>query len=118
MKQTSKPYRRGAGRVAFLARIGAIREKLLAGHTLASVYDDHQKELGVSYSQFTRYVDKFIRNDKRDEQRLSEIRNESQDATITKKSNEGAPKEKPAGKSNRLRGFDYNPDRKKKDNLI
>lgn len=53
---------RGAARVAFLARLGAIRSLFDAGHTLTAIYDAHRDALGVmSYSQFTRYVARYVR---------------------------------------------------------
>lgn len=58
----SKDKRLGAGRVAFLARVEVIREKIDAGHTMASIYEDYQKPLGIGYKQFVNYVNKFIRD--------------------------------------------------------
>ncbi len=53
---------RGAARVAFLARQEEIRRLFDAGHTLAAIYDAHSDVLGVmSYSQFTRYVARYVR---------------------------------------------------------
>lgn len=60
--ESSKEKRLGAGRVAFLARVEVFKEKISAGHTMAAVYEDHQKELGISYSQFANYVNRYIRN--------------------------------------------------------
>jgi hypothetical protein len=64
---TDKPkIRRGAGRVAFLARIDDFRKLLVAGHPLRAIYDDFAEQLGISYSQFTKYVGRYIRNEKND----------------------------------------------------
>lgn len=53
---------RGAARVAFLARQEEIRRLFDAGHTLAAIYDAHSDVLNVmSYSQFTRYVARYVR---------------------------------------------------------
>lgn len=60
MPSTPGKVLRGAGRVAFLARIEAIRKAISEGYTLTAVYSDHEKHLGISYSQFARYVSKFI----------------------------------------------------------
>lgn len=57
-----KKKRLGAGRVAFLARVGAIEEKINAGYTMAAIYENYRQQLGISYSQFVNYVNKFIRN--------------------------------------------------------
>jgi hypothetical protein len=52
----------GAGRVAFLARKDAIKEKIESGRTSMSVYREYQKQIDISYSQFARYVNKFIKS--------------------------------------------------------
>lgn len=53
---------RGAARVAFFARQEEIRRLFDAGHTLAAIYDAHSAVLNVmSYSQFTRYVARYVR---------------------------------------------------------
>lgn len=57
----SEKKRLGAGRVAFLARMSAIKEKIDAGHTMAEVYDDYHQQIEISYRQFVNYVNKFIR---------------------------------------------------------
>jgi hypothetical protein len=59
--EPSKEKRLGTGRVAFLARIGVFTVKINAGHTMRMVYEDHQDELGISYSQFVNYVNRYIR---------------------------------------------------------
>jgi len=58
----SKKPRRGAGRVAFLARLEQFRELLAAGNEQRTIYDDFGGEaaLGISYSQFNRYVVRYI----------------------------------------------------------
>lgn len=56
------PKELGAGRVAFLARKDAIKERIDAGRTVMSVYREYQKQVDISYSQFDRYVNKFIRS--------------------------------------------------------
>lgn len=50
----------GTGRVAFLARKDAIKEKIDSGRTSMSVYREYQKQIDISYSQFSRYVAKYI----------------------------------------------------------
>lgn len=60
--KSSKEKRLGAGRVAFLARIEIFKEKILAGHTIASVFEEHEKELGIGYKQFVNYVNRYIRS--------------------------------------------------------
>jgi len=51
---------KGDGWVAFLAHIDTFWELLDAGHTQRSIYDDHASVLGISYSQFSRYVGKYL----------------------------------------------------------
>lgn len=59
---TPEKKSRGGGRVAFLKHREAIRELIEAGHVARSIYDQlgGDAKLGISYSQFMRYVNKFI----------------------------------------------------------
>jgi hypothetical protein len=68
--ESPKKKRLGAGRVAFLARVGAIKEMIDEGHTMAAVYEKYSSQLEISYSQFVNYVNKFIR--KKQEPRKTE----------------------------------------------
>lgn len=52
----------GTGRVAFLARLEEIKQGIEAGRTVMSVYREFGKKVGIGYSQFDRYVNKFIRS--------------------------------------------------------
>jgi hypothetical protein len=47
-------------RAAFFARLDVIRGDLDQGWRMIAVYEKHAAELGVSYSQFTRYVRQYI----------------------------------------------------------
>jgi hypothetical protein len=58
---------RGSGRVAFLARLDAIKKMIEAGHPLLTIYQEHQSNLSFSYSQFVKYVHKYIRSKPKDE---------------------------------------------------
>lgn len=51
----------GTGRVAFLARQEEIRKEIEKGRTVMSVYREFGAKVGISYSQFDRYVNKIIR---------------------------------------------------------
>lgn len=64
----SKKPRQGAGRVAFLARLEQFQELLAAGNEQRTIYDDFggEAELGISYSQFNRYVVRYITGAKDD----------------------------------------------------
>lgn len=60
MKNTKQ--RRGAGRVAFLARLEEYRALVAAGWPLTAIYDEQNVAgTGLSYSQFARYVARYIR---------------------------------------------------------
>lgn len=89
----SPKKRLGAGRVAFLARKEDIKKRLEAGYTMVTLYDEYQKDLGISYGQFVNYVNKFIRKKSADEIKQSEV----QEVTIAKKN--------PAAKKD----FTFNP---------
>jgi hypothetical protein len=52
---------RGAGRVAFLAHIEAIQTAVDEGWPLTAIYERHKAELAITYSQFARYVARYIK---------------------------------------------------------
>jgi hypothetical protein len=64
MPATKADKRKGKrnGRVAFLARIAAIRAGITAGELLSDIYAKHAGHLGIGYTQFTRYVNRHILN--------------------------------------------------------
>lgn len=62
----------GAGRVAFIARLDKIQTAVREGHPLVTIYrqlggEDQKNGLGISYSQFARYVSKYVRSSQRHE---------------------------------------------------
>lgn len=60
--KTPKVGPTGAGRVAFLARLDEFRGLIQAGWPVTVVYENHGGDnTGLSYSQFARYVGKYIR---------------------------------------------------------
>jgi len=60
--KTPKEGLTGAGRVAFLARLDEFRGLIQAGWPVTVVYENHGGDnTGLSYSQFARYVGKYIR---------------------------------------------------------
>lgn len=73
MTKTPKEGPTGAGRVAFLARLEDFRSLIQAGWPVTVVYENHGGDnTGLSYSQFARYVGKYIRTPtKRGNQRPS-----------------------------------------------
>ncbi|MCT2388848.1 TraK family protein [Erwinia pyrifoliae] len=58
VKTASSDY--GAGRVAFIAHLDAIKNELDQGWPMTVVYSKFETEIGVSYHQFRRYVKKFL----------------------------------------------------------
>lgn len=61
MADTPEKIRRGVGRVAFLARLDEFRKLVNAGWPITIIYEDHGSSTGLSYSQFVRYVGKYLR---------------------------------------------------------
>lgn len=59
-KTPGKRRLKGEGRVGFLARVEEIRTLIDQGYPLLSIYERHKDGLTITYSQFTRYVAKFI----------------------------------------------------------
>ena len=57
---TPEVTRRGIGRVAFLAHRAAIQQAVDEGWPLTVVYEKYKSELSITYSQFARYVARFI----------------------------------------------------------
>ena len=66
MTDGPKKVYRGAGRVAFLARLDDFRKLIDAGHPLRAIYDDYAEQLGIGYPQFTKYVGRYVREEKDD----------------------------------------------------
>lgn len=52
----------GTGRVAFLARKEDVKREVETGRTVMSIYREFGPKMGIGYSQFDRYVNKFIRS--------------------------------------------------------
>ena len=50
----------GLGRVAFKAYFVEIHQEIEAGYPLTHIYDKRKDKLGITYSQFARYVGKYI----------------------------------------------------------
>lgn len=57
-----KKKRLGTGKIAFLAREAAIREKIEAGYTVAMLHDEYKNEIEIEYGQFLNYVNRYIRS--------------------------------------------------------
>lgn len=67
MTKTPKGKWLGAGRVAFLAHAQAVRQMVEAGYPVLFIYRQFGAKLGISYSQFARYVVRYIRSPARHE---------------------------------------------------
>ena len=80
----SKKRRRGAGRVAFLARCEQFRKLIAAGYEQRSIYEDFggDTELGISYSQFNRYVVRYITGTKDDGHQRKNLRQNATPSTL------------------------------------
>jgi hypothetical protein len=66
MSASSQPKRiKGIGRVAFIAHLADITADLDAGWPAKAVYERRAGSLGISYVQFTRYVDQIVRGGNR-----------------------------------------------------
>lgn len=61
MADKPEKMRRGVGRVAFLARLEEFRKLVDAGWPITSIYEDHGASTSLSYSQFVRYIGKYLR---------------------------------------------------------
>lgn len=112
---SSKP-RRGAGRVAFLARLDQFKTLIEAGNEQRTVYDDcgGEDELGISYSQFNRYVVRYItgaKDDGHQRKGAGQIAPQSPSPAATGAAGgQAGGKPAPAAKPGSKRpGFEYNP---------
>lgn len=61
--------------MGFLAWRDEFAKLIEAGHTLRSIYTDHQDGIGIGYTQFTRYVTHYIRTGEEGTDTASEERN-------------------------------------------
>ncbi len=59
MNQTTKGQY-GLGRITFKAHFAEIQQEIEAGYPLTQVYEKRKDKLGIAYTQFTRYVGKYI----------------------------------------------------------
>ena len=57
----NKKTKKGLGRVRFLAHIDVIRQQLEEGWPKSAVLENLTAELDMSYQQFLRYVDEYIK---------------------------------------------------------
>jgi hypothetical protein len=101
--------RHRTGRVRFFARMEEIRVGLSLGYSLILLYEQYADVFKFSYSQFSRYVSKYIKHP------TAEARQESADAL---KEQRDAEKGKPDSVDSRATGmpqFSYRKDTPKDD---
>lgn len=53
--------RRGSGRVSFVAVMDDVRAEIERGVTLVQIYEAFEDRLDIGYTQFTKYVTRFIK---------------------------------------------------------
>lgn len=123
MSQDPKPrHYKGAGLVAFRARQGEIGKLLAAGFPQREIYRQLGEALGISYSQFNRYVQKHLMPSeapRHDENALGRARRAVGNEPDSQSPSQQKPR--PAGKPSGTRGkkFDFDPEaRNTRDNLI
>ncbi len=90
----------GLGRVAFKAHLAEIKQEIEAGYTMLLVYEKRKDSLGISYSQFARHVQRYIRNESPAKRSIEPIEESAPVKTINTKK---APRKPFAS------GFDFNP---------
>ena len=61
MTDIQQTIRRGVGRVAFLAKLDEFKRLIEAGWSITLIYEDRGISTGLSYSQFARYIGKYVR---------------------------------------------------------
>jgi len=106
--------RKRRGRIAFIALRETIRIEIEQGWPLTAIYEKHTGQLGISYSQFTRYVGVHIRGN------ASKLHNGTTAAVSpppSRSSDAGAPAKEPlTAATSESRRFHFDPtavDRKK-----
>ncbi|WP_116895336.1 TraK family protein [Pseudomonas syringae] len=114
MTDGPKKVYRGAGRVAFLARLDDFRKLIDAGHPLRAIYDDYAEQLGIGYPQFTKYVVRYVRKEKDDgHQRKGSGQSTSQNLSpAPTRVVRGQPEHSatpPPKLGSKRAGFDHNP---------
>jgi hypothetical protein len=58
--ESARTPMKGDGKVNFMAHLETFKKLLAAGHQQRRVFETHVNELGISYSQFNRYVNQYI----------------------------------------------------------
>ncbi|AWK88599.1 hypothetical protein [Azospirillum thermophilum] len=114
----------GAGRIAFLTILETVHKDVNQGYPLTVIYQRHAAKLGVSYSSFARYVQRYIT-----EADNAESRPRKQKPTVTAPPKQAEPfpattppqpAAEPADPEGGpvIRQFKYNPRAKNPEDLI
>lgn len=112
---TKKSARKGTGRIAFLARLDEFRRLLEAGHPQRSIYDEYAAVLGISYSQFNRYVIKYLKRETHDQHQKQGPAGDERPGTTSSTTGD----QRPAASLGRRPGFQHNPNSgNERDDLI
>ncbi|WP_025902228.1 hypothetical protein [Tatumella sp. UCD-D_suzukii] len=113
---TTRKQRKGDGRTKFLAHADTFRGLLLTGHPQRSIYDDYADVLGISYSQFNRYVGQYLLNKNEGGHQKGKVVAAVADPVPQPTTEDSA---KPAGEQPAKKGvFTHNPDANKRTDLI
>lgn len=113
---TARKQRKGEGRTKFLAHADTFRALLLTGHPQRSIYDDYAEALGISYSQFNRYVGQYLLNKNNGGHQKGKGVEAVGDSVHQPTTEDSA---KPAGEQPAKKGvFKHNPDANKRTDLI
>ncbi len=111
MKNIPKEGLSGAGRVAFLARLEEFRVLIQAGWPVTVVYENHGGDkTSLSYSQFVRYVGKYIRTPtKRGAHRARATDGTQPPTTLLLEQRQPTHPTQPSTMSKRQPGFQHDP---------
>jgi len=80
-KEIRKNFR-GAGRVAFLARKDSIQKMMREGYPALVIHEKYKDELGISYSQFLRYVKTYFVSGKDEERKAIPAQDEKEPVSV------------------------------------
>jgi hypothetical protein len=58
--ESARASMKGDGKVNFMTHLETFKKLLAAGHQQRRVFETHVNQLGISYSQFNRYVNQYI----------------------------------------------------------
>lgn len=118
MANAPKKVRKGDGRVAFLAHADQFRKLLDAGHPQRSIYDDYGDKLSISYSQFNRYVGKYLLGRKTTNEHQKDGPVDPPAVPTEKASAAGSEGDKPIARSKRKLPFEFDGIPPPKEDLI